>query len=54
MVLWNPWVDKARSLSDFDDEEYHQMVCLEPGLVTGFQTLAPGESATLEQHITAL
>ncbi len=32
-VLWNPWIDKAKSMSDFGDEEYRSMVCLEPGNV---------------------
>lgn len=28
-VVWNPWVDRARQLTDFGDEEYREMVCVE-------------------------
>ena len=28
-VVWNPWVEKARDLVDFGDEEYRSMVCVE-------------------------
>jgi len=28
-VVWNPWVDKARRMSDFGDDEWTQMVCVE-------------------------
>ncbi|RIB21747.1 galactose mutarotase-like domain-containing protein [Gigaspora rosea] len=34
-VVWNPWI-KARSISDFGDEEYKNMVCVEPGTVTEY------------------
>ncbi|CAG8606105.1 18358_t:CDS:2, partial [Acaulospora morrowiae] len=42
-VVWNPWVDRARKLSDFGDEEYKQMVCVEPGTVS-YITLNAGET----------
>lgn len=28
-VLWNPWVDKARRLSQFPDEAWQNMLCIE-------------------------
>ncbi|CAG8775143.1 8627_t:CDS:2, partial [Acaulospora morrowiae] len=42
-VVWNPWVDRARNFSDFGDEEYKQMVCVEPGTVS-YITLNSGET----------
>eukprot|EP00903_Cladosiphon_okamuranus_P009477 g9031.t1 len=52
VVLWNPWIAKAKSLADFDDEEYHKMVCIEPGIVGKFHSIAPGETFSLKQVIT--
>ncbi|KAJ3221574.1 hypothetical protein HK099_003389, partial [Clydaea vesicula] len=34
VVVWNPWIEKARSMADFDDEEYKEMVCVEVGAVS--------------------
>ncbi|MCC6423275.1 MAG: D-hexose-6-phosphate mutarotase [Phycisphaerales bacterium] len=28
-VVWNPWIDKARNMPDFGDEEWTGMVCIE-------------------------
>jgi D-hexose-6-phosphate mutarotase len=28
-VVWNPWIEKARRMSDFGDDEWPQMVCVE-------------------------
>jgi glucose-6-phosphate 1-epimerase len=28
-IVWNPWIDKSKSMADFDDEEYRQMLCVE-------------------------
>jgi glucose-6-phosphate 1-epimerase len=39
ITLWNPWTEKAKGMSDFGDDEYKQMVCIEPGSVSGWQTL---------------
>jgi glucose-6-phosphate 1-epimerase len=47
-VVWNPWIAKARRLTDFADDEYQRMVCVESGNVKQNQLqLAPGASATL-------
>jgi len=52
IVLWNPWVDKSKRTADFGDEEYHKMVCVEPGCVSRFEQCLPGDSWTLSQRIT--
>ncbi|MDW7551217.1 D-hexose-6-phosphate mutarotase [Pseudoalteromonas sp. McH1-7] len=47
-VLWNPWIEKSQRLSNFNDEEYHNMLCLEAANVMDDAVqLAPGESHTL-------
>ena len=28
-VVWNPWIDKAKAMSDFGDDEWPGMVCVE-------------------------
>ena len=30
-VVWNPWVEKAAAMGDFDDLGYKEMVCVEAG-----------------------
>lgn len=47
-VVWNPWIDKAQRLSDFPDDAYHRMVCVETANAAGDTiTVAPGESHRL-------
>lgn len=47
-VLWNPWIDKSKRLSNFANDEYHTMLCLEAANVMDDAVqLAPNESHTL-------
>ncbi len=44
-VLWNPWVDKAARMSDFGNEEWRRMLCVETANVgDAAVTLEPGGS----------
>src|SRR5690606_34573283 len=53
-VVWNPWVEKARRLSDLGDDEYKQFVCVETALAHADSVeLAPGSSHTLRATIGA-
>ncbi len=48
-VVWNPWIDKARYMKDFGDDEYKSMVCVETtNADADVISLAPGDSHTLE------
>ena len=51
-VVWNPWVDKARAMPDFGDDEWPEMVCVETGNVNVHAvTLAPGARRTMTATI---
>ena len=43
-VVWNPWIDKARALPDFGDNEYQRMVCVETGRIATPVRLDPGQT----------
>jgi glucose-6-phosphate 1-epimerase len=48
-VVWNPWVQKAHSLTDFADDEWMQMICIETSNVSDFAVeLAPGQTHTMK------
>lgn len=51
VVVWNPWIEKSKRLGDFDENEYHNMLCIEPGIVSRFETVPPGNILLLEQRI---
>ena len=53
-IVWNPWIAKAQQLSDFGDEEYMKMVCVESGNVASNKiVLSPGKSSSLKVNITS-
>ncbi|XP_071964402.1 uncharacterized protein [Antedon mediterranea] len=41
-VVWNPWIEKAKGMSDFGDDEYLCMLCVEAGHVASPLTLSAG------------
>jgi glucose-6-phosphate 1-epimerase len=51
-VVWNPWVQKAHSLSDFADDEWMQMICIETSNVSDFAVdLAPGQQHKMKARV---
>lgn len=51
-IIWNPWVEKARSMSDFGDDEWRSMVCVETANVGDAAiTLDPGMSHRMVARI---
>lgn len=44
VTLWNPWVENAKKMSDFGDDEYKYMICVEPGAVKNWQVLEGGDA----------
>lgn len=52
-VVWNPWIEGARTIADLRPEDYQQMVCVESGNVDAAITLAPGATHSAGQIIRA-
>jgi glucose-6-phosphate 1-epimerase len=51
-IVWNPWVAKAAAMSDFGDEEWPTMVCVETANVADEAVvLAPGHSHAMHARI---
>jgi len=53
-VVWNPWVAKSKRMGDFADDEYKNMICVEPGFASPDHkvTLKPGENQSHVQVLT--
>lgn len=53
-VVWNPWIAKAKAMTDFGDNEYQRMVCVESGNVAGNAVrLAIGQEARLKVNLSS-
>lgn len=51
-VVWNPWIDKARAMPDFGDDEWRAMVCVETANIgDAAVSLGPRESHTMTAEI---
>ncbi|MGA6097985.1 D-hexose-6-phosphate mutarotase [Stutzerimonas marianensis] len=51
-VLWNPWIEKSRRLSQFADNAWQHMLCIETAnVMDDVIRLAPGASHTLSVAI---
>ena len=52
VVVWNPWIEKAKGMADFEPKEgYKNMLCVEPGAVGTWQVLEPGDALEGAQTI---
>jgi glucose-6-phosphate 1-epimerase len=51
-VVWNPWVDKAARLSQFADDAWQRMLCVETARVwDDLLVVAPGKTETMAVEI---
>ncbi|CAN1309176.1 Putative glucose-6-phosphate 1-epimerase [Linum perenne] len=53
-AVWNPWEKKSKAKSNFGDEEYKQMVCVDGAAIEKQITLKPGEEWTGRIQISAV
>lgn len=53
-VVWNPWVDQAKDIPDFGDDEYPNMVCVESGHVSSPVILLPGTAFEASQILQVM
>jgi glucose-6-phosphate 1-epimerase len=52
-VIWNPWVDKTRELSDLGENDWTQMLCIETSNVSDFAVaLAPGQQHAMKARVS--
>lgn len=51
-VVWNPWIAKSKAMSDFGDEEYKEMICVEVGYVYKRCNLNANKSISMSQELT--
>ena len=53
-VVWNPWIAKAKAMSDYGDDEYQRMVCVESGNVAVNEvTLPSGGTSCLKIKLSS-
>ena len=43
-VIWNPWIEKAKAMSDFGSKEYKHMVCVETANALDHKIVVPPKS----------
>ena len=53
-VIWNPWVDKAKEIPDFGDDEYPNMICVEAVHKSKVAKVKPGDTYKANHTIAVL
>jgi len=52
VVVWNPWIEKAKAMADLGDEDYKEFVCCEAGSIGTPVQLQPGGTWVAKQTIS--
>ena len=54
-IVWNPWIDKAKALSDFGDDEWQTMCCIETANAADDHLMvAPGQTHVTTTEISVV
>ncbi|XP_014288342.1 uncharacterized protein [Halyomorpha halys] len=53
-VIWNPWSDHAKDVSDFGPNEYPNMICVKSGHVSNPVVLHPGTAFEASQILQVM
>ena len=53
-VVWNPWKENAAKMSDFGDDEYPRMVCVEAAQASKRVSIAKGAKFAASHTIAVM
>jgi len=53
-VVWNPWMEKAKEIPDYGDDEYPNMICVQSGHVSSPVHLGPGTAFEASQILQVM
>lgn len=54
-VVWNPWVEKSKALTDLADDEYFGFICIETAnALENAVTIPPGQTHEIEANIAVM
>jgi len=53
-VIWNPWIQKAKEMVDFGDEDWREMICAEVGQIGTPSNVSAGSSWIGKQILSKL
>ena len=53
-VIWNPWMEQAKEIPDFGDDEYPNMISVQAGSVASPVTLMPGTAYEASQILQVM
>ena len=53
-MVWNPWAENAAKMSDFGDDEYKTMICVEAVQTTSPVDIEAGKTWTCSHGLRIL
>jgi glucose-6-phosphate 1-epimerase len=51
VIVWNPWIDKAKAIVDMEDTDYQHFVCVEGGIASNSFVIPSQGSHSVVQEI---